>query len=457
MVLVAWVAISPPAALFHLSGGLVWVALCCLAVLGLTIGGYTGRFGVVLVLGIAVAGMAVAAALADLLIPVVARPFLHLSTGPGAQRITGVAATLVVVCVVLGRRHRHLRVADLLLVGIVALFLVDDLGILNSTPMRDLSVYLVAGDRFFHGQQPYLTSVIANQADGFRLGLPFLYPPFMLPVFAVLAQLPKGLVVAAWFSVSLASAIAALRWLGVRPRWIAILLLWPPLLQGMAVGNVAIFIFGLFAAAPRAPWTLPLMTVFKLQSAVPSIWLIRERHWNSLAIGLALVAVAALVTLPIVGITIWLDWFHGLQLMQASQALYTGLYGIAIPHYVPYAVFLLIAGAGVVIATILGRGRDGLARLGIASVIASPSLYRHGFLVMLPALLGNGELVFWLSLGLGGGGTGLILTIVTATIGSFRFTTTAARSADTIHPLGPRGAPWGTQAPSPGRQPGSPT
>ena len=36
----------------------------------------------------------------------------------------------------------------------------------------------------------------------------------------------------------------------------------------------------------------------------------------------------------------------------------------------------------------LGRGLDGLARFGVATVVASPSLFTHGFLVALPAFLG---------------------------------------------------------------------
>ena len=399
--------------------------------------------------GLGVLLLALGAVVGRILLPHVVEPYLRLTLGPNVQRISALTIGVVLASLAVGRlRGRSLRPVDLLVIAVVATFLVDDLVTLNGLLARDLRIYLTAGDQFFHGRPPYGQVVISGPADAARYGLPFLYPPFTLPFFAVLSQLPEGLVIAVWVVVSVVTAAFALRWLGVRTWWIPVLLLWPPVFLGIAVGNVAVLTFGMFAVAPRLPWTLPLMAVFKLQSAVPSIWLVRERRWRSLAIGLGLVVGVALLTLPLVGTSAWADWYRGLQLFQQSEALYPGLNGLALPRYIPYGAYLLVAAVTVVIAVILGKGRAGLARLGIASVVASPSLYRHGFMILLPGLLGNGELLFWLSLGLSGRAVGWAITGAIAAVGTFRFATTERR-ADTVHPLGPRGAPWSGLGPEP--------
>ncbi len=450
LVLLAWVRFVPPYSIYGLPLHLVWVAFVGIAVLGITLGAHTSRFGRGLVFGLSALMLVLGAALAHVALPHVADPYLRLIARRGPSLLTALAVVVVFASIALGRRRqRDLRPAELLVISVVALFVAHDLVILNGPVMRDLKIYLLAGDHFFHGQQPYLTAALSTESGAAEGGLPFLYPPFSLPFFAVLSQLPSRLGIGAWLVLSLVTAAFALRWLGVRRWWIAVLLLWPPIFQGLFVGNVAVLTFGLFAAAPRAPWTLPLMA-FKPQSAVPSIWLVRERRWRSLVIGFGLLAGITLLTLPIVGTSMWGSWFHGLGLFQDSQAKFRILYGLALPRRIPYEAFLLLAIVAVAAATIFGRGRAGLARLGIASVVASPSLYLHGFPVLLPALLGNGELVFWLSLALVASPNwlGLLATIAAiATLGTLHFTLATERPADCVHPLGPSGVPWSSAVP----------
>jgi hypothetical protein len=350
---------------------------------------------------------------------------------------------------VIGRRWSvGVRPAELLVVGVVTMFLIRDRGVLGTQLMRDLDLDLIAGGLFVHGGQPYLTATVSSWPSDLTR-LPFLYPPFTLPFFGILSLLPAGLVVAGWLALSVAGSVAALRWLGVRWAWVPVLLLWPPFFEGMAVGNVAVLAFVPFVAAPRASWALPLMGVFKLQSLIPSLWLVRERRWSSLAIGLGLLGGMALATLPIVGIGAWAAWLHGLLLYGQSQGQVGQLYGLALPHYVPYGTFLIASVLAVTIGTIFGRGLAGLARLGIASVLSSPSLFSHGLLVTLPGLLGNRELLLWLGLGLSTYvyAHGWWMAIALAAVGTLYFASPASR-AGTVHPLGSSGTPW-----SPGPRP----
>ena len=48
----------------------------------------------------------------------------------------------------------------------------------------------------------------------------------------------------------------------------------------------------------------------------------------------------------------------------------------------------------------LARGREGLARLGLASVVASPSLYIHGFVFAVPSFLRLRAEWLWLAAGM---------------------------------------------------------
>jgi hypothetical protein len=246
--------------------------------------------------------------------------------------------------------------------------------------------------------------------------------------------------------------VLALRAFGVRWWWIPALLLWPPFFEGLWVGNVAVPALLLFAVGPRLAAALPLSAVFKLQAAVPVLWLVRERRWSSLAIGVGLLVGLAAVTLPFVGLDSWRAWVESLRLFQAFEGQVPSLYGAALPRYLPYAAFLAIAVVAVGAATVLGQGHRGLARFGIASVVASPSLYRHGFLVVLPGLLGNGETLFWLALGLGFTPTsigwwlttsiGWWVTAAIAAVGTFRWRSLGPRPKGTLHPLGPQREPW---------------
>jgi len=441
LALLAWVIWAPIVPIAGLPGHPVWLVIVAGAGLGSLIGARTARQRSFVALGASAIG-------AGLLIYATLHGLINLRLASradtGGDVLSLLGAAVVLAGAVVGRRRQAvLRPAELLVVGAVTSFLLLDLALVGAQPMRDLDLDLLAGVRFLHGQPPYLTAVVTSIPTD-ETQLPFLYPPFTLPFFGILSQLPSALVVAGWLGLSIGGSIAALRWLGVRPAWLAILLLWPPLFEGIDIGNVAVLTFALFAAAPRWPRLLPTMAVFKLQSAIPALWLIRERRWSSILIGSLIVGGLALVTLPFVGLGAWADWVRGLQLFQASQAQVPALYGLALPRYMPYVAFLVLAVLATAAATILGRGTAGLARLGVASVVASPSLYRHGLLVALPGLLGNGELICWLGLALTANGVaiGWWLMVAAAVLGTASLDRRRDDGEPSVHPLGSGAGPW---------------
>jgi len=252
-------------------------------------------------------------------------------------------------------------------------------------PLRDLGIYLKAGHHFLDGAAVYLQAPLTARPDD-RSDYPFLYPPLTLPFFAALASIPDALARALWPAMSLLLGALALRLIGLRWRWVALALLWPPFFQGLWVGNVAVPALILFAAAPRVGAGLPVAAIFKSYTGIAALWLVRSGRWLELAIGLGLVAAVGLATLPLTGFDAWRAWFDGLGFYSTSQHLVPALYGFGLPGLVPYWAFLLMAGAAVA-AALRAPGRDGLARLGVATVVASPSLWNHGMLVTVPALM----------------------------------------------------------------------
>ncbi len=302
---------------------------------------------------------------------------------------------------VLGARfvRRRWEPLAVLAIAAIAAALLTDLTQFRGQPLRDLGIYLKAGERFSTGAPVYLTGLVtARPAD--LTDYPFLYPPPVLPVFALLAALPRPIVEAGWLAGSVAAAVGGLRLLGLPWRWAVAALAWPPFLQGLYVGNVSVLAFALFAAAPWFGTGLVLSAILKPYAAVASLWLVRERRLPPLVAGAVAVAALGLVTLPVVGLDAWWAWIEGLRLYSASQPLLPEyLYGLGLPRYVPSPAFAGLA-AGAVAWAWLGRGREGLARFGVATVVAAPSAFAHGFLVALPAFLGLRTAWLWVALGI---------------------------------------------------------
>jgi hypothetical protein len=303
------------------------------------------------------------------------------------------AATAAVLGLWVALRRPPTAVAAMAIGALVAMALTD-VSYLATQGLRDLHLYLRAGERFAAGEPVYLDALFTERPDDLA-DYPFLYPPPTLPLFALLAALPRPLVDALWLAGSVAAAVATLRLFGLGWRWTAALLLWPPFFQGLQVGNVAVPLGLLFALAPWLGAGLVVAAVFKVYSGIAALWLVRERRLRAVAVGVAIVGGWSLLTLPLTGVDRWAEWWRGLELFRDSQPLLADyLYGFGLPRYVPMVVAIGIAGM-VVAASIRARELPGLARLGLATAVASPSLYAHGLIVALPAFLELRSTALW--------------------------------------------------------------
>src|SRR5688500_13816264 len=160
---------------------------------------------------------------------------------------------------------------------------------------------------------------------------------------------------------------------------------WPGIAQGLYVGNVAVPLFALFAGAIAQPSLLTVPPLFKLYSGITSLWLLRREHWRSLVLGSAVVLGISALSVALAGVQPWIDWVRGLQTYQVSQELLRAyLCGCGLGRYMPLWLVAVFAVIVTLLALRARERREQLARLGVATVVASPSLFGHGWLVALP-------------------------------------------------------------------------
>jgi hypothetical protein len=351
----------------------------------------------------------------------------------------------VAIAGLLAWRRRFGVISPIAATAIVVMtsMLMTDVASIWTQGQRDIGIYLKAGDRWLHGA-PIYDSVPLSIAPIDLSNYPFLYPPLTLPLFGALSLLPYVVAVTLWTIASLAILLYALRLVGLDWRWCMVMLAWPPVVQGLWVGNVAIPLFLFFAIAPWRPSALAWPPIFKIYSGIASLWLLRREHWKSLAAGAFGVLAVTALTLPLVGIERWREWLNALGVYQVSQRLLPGLYGFGLGRYLPFVVFAAIAAFVLLIALRAREPRDQLARLGVATIVASPSLFSHGFIVAIPAMLRLDRSWLWLFLGVTAAAPGLawFAAIGVLVVSWFVPAMLKRPIVDAWHPLGPATHPW---------------
>jgi hypothetical protein len=305
--------------------------------------------------------------------------------------------------------NRHLtRGLAALLVLIIVISLP---AFLTWSPGVDLEIPLRAASRWSAGGQPYLASSFAETSGP---GLPFLYPPWLLPLLAPIAGLPRAAVLAPWLTLEAVVAVWTCRRLSVPWPAVPLVLLWPPFMEGLVTGNVQVIQLAAFTAIffvrgkswellprlPDSPDSRSGMSrrtpardaldgllaagvgALKYTQLLALVWLLRPRPRAAILGGAALVAVAVAM-LPFTGIGLYRDWLD--QLGRAADLSWA-------PAGAPLAFLVgrpvaTAAAVAVVVAMFFVRGRDAGAWVGIALLVAAPSIHGYGMLFLLPTLL----------------------------------------------------------------------
>ena len=384
----------------------------------------------------------------DLVVPAAVALVIWTSPDQLGRSVGGVPFGLLwpvmtAVCVValrvrpFGRRVGLLGSA--LLAGIGVSWVLFDILLWSGTNhLYDLNVYLGSAGRWVDGGLPYMAAPVSSWPSSAQSDF-FLYPPPLLPFFGLMSRLPDAPVAAGWTAAMVACAYKAYRFLGLSRTASAAMLAFPPVMIGFESGNIASMTFLLFAAAIRSGGALVVDCLVKVQTGLPALWLVRQRHWRGILAGSAVVGAIVVATLPLVGLDSWRAWWDGLGYRAASEAAVPSLFVYSYAQMLPGAVFAVAAVALVGVALCL-RGRPGLAALGLASIFASPALWPHGFVFALPAvlMLESGAAV-WMLLGAGAFGSNMWLLFY----GGWLSVAAARRlPSGALHPLAGTDGPW---------------
>ncbi len=201
------------------------------------------------------------------------------------------------------------------------------------TPGVDLLIPIFATQRWANGGEPYLAS---SFGEAFGPNLPFLYPPFVLPLLVPLLGLPIEWVLAAWVGICFGAAVWTLGRLRVPLRWMPAFLVWAPFLEGIVGGNVEVIGFAAFAALFFARGRSPadfrpidrdpldrrvsglpeglkatVVAAIKVSRVHALVYLFIRRPRAALA-GLVCLGLVVAATLPVTGIAIYGDWVRQL-------------------------------------------------------------------------------------------------------------------------------------------------
>jgi Glycosyltransferase family 87 len=285
----------------------------------------------------------------------------------------------------------------------VVVALVTDRKIVTTFPVAiDVTIPLSAAQRWLDGGTVYL-------ADGFTnpdVLPPFLYPPFVLPFVAPLTALPEMLVRVAVTGIAVVAALLVCRRLAVPWRFVALVLIWEPMLGSMWGANVQLLLFAAFVAAfwrapsihdlhpeprdlerpgaviPRIGWYAA--TVASVKATQVHAWLaVASRSLRAAVLGVAPWVAVVLVTLPIVGIALWTDWVA--QLGRASDPTWAAM-GPSLLRYLPAVVVAVLTAASLVVAVRL-RGADTGIWLALLMLVVTPNMHDFSGLFLLPAML----------------------------------------------------------------------
>ena len=264
----------------------------------------------------------------------------------------------------------------------------------------DLDIPLRAAERWAHGETPYLASSFTVVAGR---DLPFLYPPFTLPLFAALLVVPRTILIVAWLSVGLVVAGAACRRLGIPALWLPLVLMWPPFSEALIGGNLQVWLFLAFAylywSAPSGPFGLRHRAAGEVPgprggflAALIGVLKVTQLHaWvdvlgrapRAALLGLTPIGLAVMLTLPLVGIDPWREWFE--QLARAADPAWVSA-GIGFNRVLPPAAMAILAVASVGAVLFVPRAVAGYW-IGILIVGGGASLRIFSVLFMLPAIL----------------------------------------------------------------------
>jgi hypothetical protein len=229
----------------------------------------------------------------------------------------------------------------------------------------DAHSYWLAGG----SEHPYATT-IASGFDDTVNPYKYRYPPPLAQLFVVLHLIPwplvAGLTVAVLFIVVLVLA----------GRWAPLVLLFPPTLAELYLGNVNLLIALAIVVGMRWPaaWSFVLLT--KMTPGIGLLWFAVRREWR--ALGIAIGATAAVAAVSFFLAPGW--WFEFRDAMTVQAGAAVDVPPLAIQISLP--IRLVVAA----VIVVFGARTDRAWLVPVAATIAAPALWWNVLVILVAAI-----------------------------------------------------------------------
>ena len=186
----------------------------------------------------------------------------------------------------------------------------------------------------------------------------YLYSPAFAQAIALVTTLPWPLFAGIW------TAFVGCLLLWLAGRWAIVLLLVPPVLMSVVIGQVDLLIAAAIVIGFRWPaaWALPILT--KVTPGAGLLWFAVRREWRSLGIALGATALIVAVSSAI-DIGAWLGWMGMLSRGQFPRA-EDGFY-LNVPLGFRLAIAMLVV--------VWGARTDRRWTVPLAACLAMPTLW----------------------------------------------------------------------------------
>jgi hypothetical protein len=223
---------------------------------------------------------------------------------------------------------------------------------------------------------PYTATIASgfnDTVDPFK----YRYPPPLIQVLAPLQALTWPVFAGLWV------AVLYLVFMGLAGRWALLLLVTPPVLAELELGNINFLIALAIVAGFRRPWAWSFVLLTKMSPGVGLLWFAARREWRHLAVAILATATIALVSF-LLAPALWSEFIVAMQ-VQVSGLPETAPLGIQIP-----ITFRILAAAVIVV---IGARANKPWVVPIAATIAAPPIWANVLVILVaivPLLEGRG-------------------------------------------------------------------
>jgi hypothetical protein len=168
--------------------------------------------------------------------------------------------------------------------------------------------------------------------------------------------------------------VGTLAWLS--GRWLALVILLPPVFIELAVGNIHLLLAAAIVLGFRWPATWAFVLQTNVTPGIGLLWFVARGEWRNLAIALGATAAIAAISFAIAP-GLWTEWFSLLSGRSAAPGGDLGFYTA-----IPLAIRIPVAGALVVWAARTDRAWV----VPVAAVLALPVLWPNAYAVAVGAI-----------------------------------------------------------------------